>query len=110
MRVEKRTGAGDPVDGVVVAEKPVSLEKGQGLNLKITRARRGPGLRLGNRAGDVGDAEGRRRRDLAQHQGRRRLRRDHAGRLHARGGGLKPFSPCGRRIPKFRRDLRLNPR
>ncbi len=36
VRVEKRAGKGDPVDGVVVAEKPVSLDKGQGLNLKIT--------------------------------------------------------------------------
>ncbi|USQ94868.1 glycoside hydrolase family 43 protein [Caulobacter sp. RL271] len=35
VRVEKRTGAGDPADGVVVAEKPVSLAKGQGLNLRI---------------------------------------------------------------------------
>jgi alpha-N-arabinofuranosidase len=36
VRVEKRADKGDPVDGVVVAEKPVSLDKGQGLNLKIT--------------------------------------------------------------------------
>jgi len=36
VRVEKRTGKGDPVDGVVVAEKPISLKSGQGLNLKIS--------------------------------------------------------------------------
>jgi xylan 1,4-beta-xylosidase len=36
VRVEKRAGYKDPVDGVVVAEKPVSLKSGQGLNLKIT--------------------------------------------------------------------------
>lgn len=36
VRVEKRAGDKDPVDGVVVAEKPVSLAGGQGLNLKIT--------------------------------------------------------------------------
>jgi len=36
VRVEKRTGAGDPLDGAVVAEKAVSLAKGQGVNLKIT--------------------------------------------------------------------------
>jgi xylan 1,4-beta-xylosidase len=36
VRVEKRAGKGDPVDGVVVAEKPVSLGKGQGLDLRIS--------------------------------------------------------------------------
>jgi len=36
VRVEKRAGYKDPVDGVVVAEKPISLKSGQGLNLKIT--------------------------------------------------------------------------
>ncbi len=36
VRVEKRAGAGDPVDGVVVAEKPVSLKSGQGLDLRIS--------------------------------------------------------------------------
>jgi alpha-N-arabinofuranosidase len=36
VRVEKRAGKGDPVDGVVVAEKPISLASSQGLNLRIT--------------------------------------------------------------------------
>ena len=36
VRVEKRAGEKDAVDGVVVAEKAVSLEKSQGLNLKIS--------------------------------------------------------------------------
>jgi len=36
VRVEKRSGYKDPVDGVVVAEKPISLKSGQGLNLKIS--------------------------------------------------------------------------
>jgi alpha-N-arabinofuranosidase len=36
VRVEKRAGKADPVDGVMVAEKPVSLKNGQPLNLKIT--------------------------------------------------------------------------
>ena len=35
VRVEKRTGKGDPVDGVVVAQAPVVLKPGQGLDLKI---------------------------------------------------------------------------
>lgn len=34
-RVEKRAGKGDPVDGVVVAQKPVSLKSGQPLDLRI---------------------------------------------------------------------------
>ena len=36
VRVEKRAGKGDPVDGAVVAEKAVSLKSGQELNLRIT--------------------------------------------------------------------------
>ncbi len=35
VRVEKRTGKDDPVDGVVVAQAPVTLQPGQGLDLKI---------------------------------------------------------------------------
>ena len=35
VRVEKRAGKTDPVDGVVVAEAPVALKPGQGLDLKI---------------------------------------------------------------------------
>ena len=35
VRVEKRAGKDDPVDGVVVAERAVSLKSGQPLNLKI---------------------------------------------------------------------------
>lgn len=36
VRVEKRAGEKDAVDGVVVAERAVSLKSGQGLNLRIT--------------------------------------------------------------------------
>lgn len=35
VRVEKRAGKDDPVDGVVVAEKPVTLTSRQGVNLRI---------------------------------------------------------------------------
>jgi xylan 1,4-beta-xylosidase len=36
VRVEKRTGKGDPVDGAVAAETPLALKPGAPLNLKIT--------------------------------------------------------------------------
>ena len=36
MRVEQRKGPKDPTDGVVVAEKPISLVSGQAVDLRIT--------------------------------------------------------------------------